>query len=283
MALSTTRTGVPPMPRRSARSVARSRWVQYQPVGAAAQRARGDQCVEQRSRWPAPNSARSASVSGSSAAAAAQVRAQHVRVRGVEHGRLDGLAEERLGVVHEVGVQRVVAGDQHRERALPGAAGAAGLLPQRRARARAAGEQHRVEAGDVDAELEGVGGGDAEQVAASQALSPGPGAPRGDSRRGRRRPARQAGVDLGQGVPREQRDHLGAAAGPDEGERAHVLHDQVGEQVGRLGRCGPARRGAPFSPCSSVSGGSQSAKTVSPRGEASSVTARTGSPVRRRP
>ncbi len=42
------------------------------------------------------------------------------------------------------------------------------------------------------------------------------------------------------------------------------------------------RTGAPFSPCSSVSGGSHRANTSSPRGEASSATSSTGRPVRRR-
>ena len=52
----------------------------------------------------------------------AQVRGEDVRVVGVEDGGLDGLVEQRLGVVDEEGVQRVVAGDQDRQRALSGAA-----------------------------------------------------------------------------------------------------------------------------------------------------------------
>ncbi len=42
------------------------------------------------------------------------------------------------------------------------------------------------------------------------------------------------------------------------------------------------RTGAPFSPSSSVSGGSHRANTSSPRGDASSATSTTGSPVSRR-
>ena len=41
------------------------------------------------------------------------------------------------------------------------------------------------------------------------------------------------------------------------------------------------RTGAPCSPASSVSGGSHSASDTVPRGDPSSVTARTGSPVSR--
>ena len=45
------------------------------------------------------------------------------------------------------------------------AAGAAGLLPERGDRARIAGEHGDVEVADVDAELERVGGHDAEHLA----------------------------------------------------------------------------------------------------------------------
>lgn len=68
----------------------------------------------------------------------AQVRGEDVGVVGVEDGGLDGLVEQGLGVVDEEGVQRVVAGDQHREGALSCAARPAGLLPQRGAGARVA-------------------------------------------------------------------------------------------------------------------------------------------------
>ena len=71
-------------------------------------------------------------------------------------------------MVHEEGVQRVVAGDEHGERALAGAARAARLLPQRGAGARLAGDEHGVQAGDVDAELEGGRGGEAEEFAGVQ-------------------------------------------------------------------------------------------------------------------
>lgn len=45
----------------------------------------------------------------------AQMGGEYVGVVGIEDGRLDGLVEQRLGVVDEEGVQRVVPGDQHRQ------------------------------------------------------------------------------------------------------------------------------------------------------------------------
>lgn len=55
---------------------------------------------------------------------------QDVRVVGVEDRGLHRLVEQGLGVMDEEGVQRVVAGDQDGQRAFPGAAGAARLLPE---------------------------------------------------------------------------------------------------------------------------------------------------------
>ena len=46
----------------------------------------------------------------------AEVRAEDVGVAGVEDGRLDRRADQRLRVGDQVGVERVVAGDEHRER-----------------------------------------------------------------------------------------------------------------------------------------------------------------------
>src|SRR5450759_4758695 len=47
----------------------------------------------------------------------AQVRGQHVRVTWVKHGRFHGAAQQRLGMVDQVRVQRVIARDQHGHRA----------------------------------------------------------------------------------------------------------------------------------------------------------------------
>jgi hypothetical protein len=73
-------------------------------------------------------------------------------------------------VVHEVGVEGVVAGHQQGGGVLGAAPGATHLLPERRAGAGEPGDQDGVEAADVDAELEGVGGGQAQQLPGAQPL-----------------------------------------------------------------------------------------------------------------
>jgi hypothetical protein len=83
---------------------------------------------------------------------------------------LDGLADQGLGVVDEVGVEGVVARDQDPERVAGAPAGPAELLPQGRPGARIPRHHHRVEAADVDAELEGTGRSQPEQLPAAQPL-----------------------------------------------------------------------------------------------------------------
>ncbi len=61
-------------------------------------------------------------------------------------------------MVDEVLVERVVGGDQHAGGGTAGPAGATEPLPERRGRAGVAGEEDRVEAAHVDAELERLGG-----------------------------------------------------------------------------------------------------------------------------
>ena len=94
---------------------------------------------------------------------------EDARVRVVEDRRLDAAAEQRLGLAHEVLVERVLAGDEHRE-PVAAAPGAAPLLAEARDRAREAGRDHAVEQADVDPELERVGRRDAEQLAGREPL-----------------------------------------------------------------------------------------------------------------
>ena len=80
--------------RRPRRGCRRGRWrgrrsVQNQPRGPAPQQPGGGERVDAAARASAPKSGRSASVSGSSAAAAHRCGAEHVRVVRVEDGRLD--------------------------------------------------------------------------------------------------------------------------------------------------------------------------------------------------
>ena len=172
----------------------------------------------------------------------AQVRGEHVRVGRVEGGRLHPGVEDGLGVVDEEAVQRVVAGHQHRHPLRAGATRPAGLLPQGHTGARPAGDDDRVQAGDVDAELERVGRRQRAQLPAAQRplqLTPLLGqvatAVGGH-------PGREVGVDLAQVAPGLLGDDLGAVARAHEHQRAGPGGDQIGEQVRRLG--GGAAAGA---------------------------------------
>ena len=118
-----------------------------------------------------------------------ELRAQYVGVGRVEHAPLHRGAEQRVRVVHEVGVHRIVPRHEHNERLVARPTGPSGLLPERRPGTREARHHHRVEAGDVHAELERVGGRHAEQLAARPARPRARAAPRAGSRPGRRPPA----------------------------------------------------------------------------------------------
>ena len=174
----------------------------------------------------------------------AQVRREHVLVGGVDDGGLDGPAEQRLRVGDEVGVERVVAGDEHAEGVAVTSAGPADLLPQRGAGAGEPRHHHRVEPADVDAQLERVGRGQPDQLAGAQgpldraALLGQVAAAVGRDLAGQRR------VDLGEQLGGGEGDLLGPAPRPDERQRADPLDHQVGQQVGGLGRRGAPHRGA---------------------------------------
>ena len=94
---------------------------------------------------------------------------QDVQVVRVDAGLLHGRIEEVLGVPGDELVQRGRVRHQHRHRGPAAAAGAARLLPGGGDAARVAEEHGGVEAADVDAQLEGIGGHDAEHGAVAQA------------------------------------------------------------------------------------------------------------------
>ena len=85
----------------------------------------------------------------------------------VEDRGLDRPAEELVGVAAEELVEGVLAGDIDGEAAVS-APGPPPHLPQAGDRARKGDADRRIELADVDAELEGVGGDDGEQLAGGQ-------------------------------------------------------------------------------------------------------------------
>ena len=138
-------------------------------------------------------------------------------------------------MVHQIGVQRIVAGDEDHERALASPAGPAGLLPERRHRPRESRQQHRIQPGDVDTQLERVRGRQSAQFTVGQGtfqLAPVLG-----------EVARPVG---GHGVAQLRRDviesglcaqrrQLRTAPGPDERQRPRSLSNQIGHHAGGFG------------------------------------------------
>ena len=98
-----------------------------------------------------------------------QVGQQHVQVVRVESRLLGLAAEQELGVMDDVLVDRRGRGDEDRDADVAAAAGAAHLLPCRGDRARVARKHRDVEAPDVHAQLERVGADDAQHLAVPEA------------------------------------------------------------------------------------------------------------------
>ena len=98
----------------------------------------------------------------------AQLRGEHVRVRRIENGCLNLLPENCLRVVHQVGVERVVVGNEHGERVLTASTRAAHALHEGGAGARPARHEYSVQSGDVNAQLQCGGAGQAEQFAVAE-------------------------------------------------------------------------------------------------------------------
>ena len=185
----------------------RARPVPARPAAGAGSRAR-------RGRPPAaarcaPNSARSASVSGSSAAAAARWGPARTGCPGRDRG-LDRPAEQRLGVVHQVGVERVVA----RRRAPPATARPTARPGRPAARARPVPGQPA--SSTASSPLTSMPSSRA-LVAASPSscrragAARAPGAPRAGNRPGRPRPRRQLAGHLGERAPGARGHHLDPA------------------------------------------------------------------------
>ncbi|QDL75601.1 hypothetical protein DNK48_24880 [Streptomyces malaysiensis subsp. malaysiensis] len=174
----------------------------------------------------------------------AEVRREDVRVVRVQDGGLHRLPEEGVRVVDEIGVQRVVPGDQDREGPFAGAPSPSRLLPQGGAGAGIARHDHGVQAGDVHPQLQGGGGGEPQQLTGVQGPLQGAAllgeiaaAIGGD-------PVRQRAVHFGEPLLGDERDELRAPPGAHEGDRTDALDGQVGEQVRGLGRGRAAYGGA---------------------------------------
>ncbi len=174
---------------------------------------------------------------------AAQVWSEDVGVGRVGHGGLHRPTEYGVGVVHQVGVQRVVPGDEDRQCLLSGAARAARLLPDRGQRAGIAGQDDGVQAGDVHAQLEGVGRRYPEQGPRLQPRLQVAALLGEVARPVRRQPTEQRRVHLGDRPLGGQRGHFRAPPGAHERQRSCALDHQVGQDVRSFGQRGASHRG----------------------------------------
>ena len=235
-----------PEPRRSTRSAGCPGFSPEVAAGPQPEHPPLDQLVEHRPGRPAAEQVQVVRGQMMLGRRAGKVRAQDERIGRIDHCRLHRPVEHRLGMPDQVGVQRVLAGHEDHQGPPAGRTAAArppGLLPQCGQRAGIPGDDGRVQTGDVDAELQRVGAGQAEQFAGVQrafelapVLRQVPAAVGGD-------PGRQLGSDPAQPPAGGEGDLLRALPGPDEGQGAGPARDQVGQQPGRLRlRRGSTRR-----------------------------------------
>ena len=199
------------------------------------------------------------------------VRVEDPRVRMVEDRGLDPAREERVRLAREELVERVVGGDEDREAAVAPAR-ASPLLAKRRDRPREADRDRAVEQADVDAELERVRRGHAEELAFDEAPLDLASLLRGVAGAVRRKPLRCRGVDALGG---EAVDQLGRLAALREADRAQTALDVSCERSRAASPSGLARR--PSS--ASRSGGFQMTTSRSARADVSRSTTVAASPV----
>ena len=157
------------------------------------------------------------------------VAVQDAWVLVIEDRSLDPPVEEHLGLAHEVLVERVVGGDEHRK-AVSAAAGAPPLLAKAGHGPREADRDDAVQRADVDAELERVGRAHAEQLAREEPLLD-----LAPLRRGVAGSIRREERTVTEALGGQPVDQLRGAAALGEDERPLALGHQLGEQLRALG------------------------------------------------
>ena len=171
---------------------------------------------------------------------AKQLRTDDVGVRWIDHHLFNRFAEQGFRMVDQVGVQRVVPGDKDHEGALAPPPASARLLPERGHGAGKSRQQHGVQPGDVDTQLEGVGSGQAAQLAFRQ-CSFDRTAILGEVTRaigGHR--VTKLRRDVLESCPGGKGGQFSAAPGPHKGQCPCALHHQVGHHPGGFSARGPA-------------------------------------------
>ena len=150
----------------------------------------------------------------------AQMRRKHIRVRRVENGSLHALPENRLRMMHQVRIQRIVPGDKHGERILTPAAGAPNPLNKGCPGSGPARHEYRIQPGNIDTQLKCRGTRQPEQFAGTQPMLKLTAFLWHIPRTVRRHPMRHPRLGLIKVALRSLRDQLGPAPRPGEGKRA---------------------------------------------------------------
>ena len=94
-----------------------------------------------------------------------QVRAEHERVVDRDDRPLNRALEDRFGVLHQIGIQGILAGDEDGGSVAAVAPGSADLLPKGGQGSGEPGGDDGVHPGNVDPQFEGVRARDAPQPA----------------------------------------------------------------------------------------------------------------------
>ncbi len=184
-------------------------------------------------------------VQGCLLAGAAQVRREQDRVAGVDDRLLGRPGEQLPGMGDQEVIERILLRDQHRRCRLAPPPGTPDPLPERSGRPRPAGQHHRVEARDVDAELQRLRRGHPPQGPVPQPRLQGApvlgqvAGPIGGDRPGQGLSLRV--MLIGEPFPRDGCDHLGGLPAPGEGQGLYPRCHEGCQQVGRLlqGRAAP--------------------------------------------
>ena len=172
-----------------------------------------------------------------------QLRAEHIRIGRIDHDAFHRLVQQRLGMVHQVGVQRVVACYEHHQRALPAPAGPVACCQND------ATVPGNPASSTASRPAMSIPSSSAFVVASPRnsplaAPAPARGGPRRDNRRDRRPPCRQLRSDVLEPRPRTECGELRSSPRPHERQRPGALGHQVRHHPGRL-RSAERRTGAP--------------------------------------
>ena len=166
---------------------------------------------------------------------AQEMAVQDVGVRRRDEGVLVRAAKEEVRVAHQVLIQRIVPGHQDAQRGLLSSTAPSDLLPGAADAAGVAGQNGRVQIADIEAQLQGVGGGHPQQLTAEQGTLDLPTLLGEVASPVRTDPVHQLGSGLCELVADGHVHQLNLPSCSREGERPYALFKKAAEQLRALG------------------------------------------------